>query len=148
MFYHFAKIKRKIQTAKRFEDYFAKRNEKAASRVYIAKHVLHPRHPRLISLIICMFRTCGTYTQAYTQATPKFSRKFIRQWPLYGNYSMTNSAQWPLHENYSMTNSAQWPLHEKYSMTCYFLLQSAGCRLGCRLGCRYRRLASVRIPAR
>ena len=45
---------------------------------YIVNYVLHPRHPRLNSLIMCMFRTDGTYTQAYTQATPKFSRKFIR----------------------------------------------------------------------
>ena len=60
--------------------------------LYMAKHVLHPRHPRPISLIMCAFRTYGTYTHAYTQATPKFSREFIRQWPLDGNYSMTNFA--------------------------------------------------------
>ena len=65
-----------------------------------------------------MFRACGTYTQAYTQPTPKFSRKIIRQWPPDGNYSMTNFAQWPLYENYSMTNFAQWSPGENYSMNC------------------------------
>ena len=70
------------------------------------------------------------------KATPKFSREFIRQWPLHGNYSMTTFAKWPLHENYSMTNSAQWPLHEKYFVhsTSYFKLLGAGMGVGLGVG--------------
>ena len=68
----------------------------------------------------------------------QFSRKIFRQWPLYENYSMTNSAQWPLHGNYSMTNFTQWPLDGNYSMTNFAQWPlhetTAGCRLGVGLG--------------
>ena len=52
---------------------------------------------------------------------------------------MTNSAKWPLYENYSMTNSAKWLTN----FTQWPPGGNAGCRLGVGLGVG---IAGLQVP--